>query len=156
MRAGFSMNTDNALYKRGQPAKKDSRLFARWRGGFPGSASSPARQPATESFDICPQASFGTGVCAPTSDVTVSFFVSKRVAFGERIAVVGPTEKLGCWRPSDGLPLQWSEGDIWTAEISLQPGVHEFKVNAASSCVNMLYRGHMHWSIAIKRNASCL
>lgn len=71
-------------------------------------------------------------MCAPAvdtvSDVRVTIAIQKRVNFGERITVVGETDALGRWRPCDGVPLTWSDGDVWSAEISLQPGTHEFKV----------------------------
>jgi hypothetical protein len=43
--------------------------------------------------------------------------------------VVGDTQALGCWSVLDGVPLQWQEGDVWRGEVSLQPGMHEFKVS---------------------------
>lgn len=79
---------------------------------------------------FCPQAA--TAVCPPAidtaSDVRVIIAIQKRVNFGERITVVGETDALGRWSPCDGVPLTWSEGDVWSAEVSLQPGLHEFKV----------------------------
>jgi len=70
-----------------------------------------------------------SGAPGPASNqVRVAIVVNRRVAWGERIAVVGQDEQLGCWQPRDSLPLAWSEGDVWRAEVGLSPGVHEFKV----------------------------
>jgi len=84
-----------------------------------------------------PQA-VATAVCsaAVESPVTTSVLIvvpHKRVGFGERIAVVGHTEALGCWETSNGVLLNWAEGDIWSTTICLPPGVHEFKVGGCSA-----------------------
>lgn len=55
--------------------------------------------------------------------------MTRRVGWGERIAVVGDNNALGAWQPGNSLPLLWREGDVWSAEVSLTPGVHEFKVS---------------------------
>eukprot|EP00882_Tetradesmus_deserticola_P007274 GHRQ01007664.1.p1 GENE.GHRQ01007664.1~~GHRQ01007664.1.p1 ORF type:complete len:179 (+),score=22.37 GHRQ01007664.1:127-663(+) len=59
----------------------------------------------------------------------VTIVLARRVAFGDRIAVVGNTQALGSWSVLDGVPLQWQEGDVWRGEVALQPGMHEFKVS---------------------------
>lgn len=33
-----------------------------------------------------------------------------------------------CSHPMQGLPLEWSEGDVWTASVDLPPSSVEFKV----------------------------
>lgn len=42
--------------------------------------------------------------------------------------VVGSHPALGEWSVQNGLSLEWSEGDVWMAEVTLPPGTHEFKV----------------------------
>lgn len=67
----------------------------------------------------------------PTSSgevVRVAISVSRRVDWGESVAVVGQDTVLGSWQPIQSLPLTWSEGDVWSAVVGLPPGVHEFKV----------------------------
>lgn len=65
--------------------------------------------------------------------VRVSIAVSHSVRWGDRIAVIGQDQVLGSWQPGQSLALSWSEGDIWTAEVVLPPGVHEFKVRPGHS-----------------------
>lgn len=103
----------------------DSQIYC---AGHGSSVKSTITEFSNEGF--CSQAT--TALCAPTldtaSDVKVTIAIQKRVNFGERIAVVGETAVLGRWRPCDGVPLTWSDGDVWSAEVILQPGLHEFKV----------------------------
>jgi hypothetical protein len=73
--------------------------------------------------------------------VRVSILVNHSVAFGDRLAVVGQDKVLGSWQPGDSLPLAWSEGDVWRAEVSLLPGVHEFKVGLRPGCALFCHDG---------------
>lgn len=63
--------------------------------------------------------------------VPVTILLTRRVEFGDRLAVVGQTPELGAWRAADGLALAWSEGDVWCGQVVLPPGQHEFKVRRA-------------------------
>jgi hypothetical protein len=75
-----------------------------------------------------------TAARAPDStcnEVRVAILVNHRVGWGERIAVVGQDKVLGSWQPGESLPLSWSEGEVWRAEVGLPPGVHEFKVSSS-------------------------
>mmetsp|Transcript_35404 Transcript_35404/g.100253 ORF Transcript_35404/g.100253 Transcript_35404/m.100253 type:complete len:447 (-) Transcript_35404:190-1530(-) len=49
------------------------------------------------------------------------------VPFGRSLKVVGSHPTLGKWNPDEGLALEWSEGDIWKAEVALPAGTWEFK-----------------------------
>jgi hypothetical protein len=42
-----------------------------------------------------------------------------QVAVGEKLVVVGNTAQLGDWDEAKGLPLQWSEGHVWTGPVSV-------------------------------------
>lgn len=67
---------------------------------------------------------------APTSEkVKVSFKVPHHVEFGENICVVGAHDTLGSWDVGSSVPLNWSEGDVWTAqlELPLDTGAVEYK-----------------------------
>lgn len=88
--------------------------------------SSPPETPTFQAVAAPAQTSLDTATGAATK---CKFVLARSVAFGERIAVVGETNELGCWKPSHGLLLQWSEGDVWSGEVCLQPGVHAFKVS---------------------------
>lgn len=71
--------------------------------------------------------------------VRVAISVSRRVDWGESVAVVGQDTVLGSWQPCQSLPLSWSEGDVWSAVVGLPPGVHEFKVNIEMPVVHWRY-----------------
>jgi hypothetical protein len=67
-----------------------------------------------------------------SNEVRVAILVNHRVGWGERIAITGQDKVLGSWQPGESLPLSWSEGDVWRAEVGLPPGVHEFKVSSVT------------------------
>lgn len=54
--------------------------------------------------------------------VQVSFYVPFSTKFGESLRIVGADECVGSWNVDNAPLLQWSEGDIWTATISITPG----------------------------------
>ena len=37
--------------------------------------------------------------------------------FGEQFLIVGDDSTLGLWDPSSAIPLNWSDGHVWTAEL---------------------------------------
>ena len=41
-----------------------------------------------------------------------------QVEVGEALMVVGNTAELGAWEQSAGLPLEWTEGHIWTGSAA--------------------------------------
>ncbi|KAL1543552.1 hypothetical protein AAHA92_20514 [Salvia divinorum] len=51
--------------------------------------------------------------------VRVRFKLHKQCAFGQQFLVVGDDPNLGLWDPSEGVPLNWSEGHVWTAEVDV-------------------------------------
>lgn len=67
---------------------------------------------------------------APNANaVQVSFFVPFQTKFGESLRIVGADECVGSWNVDAAPLLQWSEGDIWTATISVPPGTAlEYKI----------------------------
>ncbi|KAG5553194.1 hypothetical protein RHGRI_011154 [Rhododendron griersonianum] len=54
--------------------------------------------------------------------VHVKFQLQKECAFGEKFHIVGDDPSLGSWDPSSAIPLDWSEGHIWTAELEIPVG----------------------------------
>ncbi|KAG6435759.1 hypothetical protein SASPL_100634 [Salvia splendens] len=54
--------------------------------------------------------------------VRVRFKLHKQCAFGQQFLVVGDDPNLGLWDPSEGVPLNWSEGHVWTAEVDVPCG----------------------------------
>lgn len=51
----------------------------------------------------------------------VSFKIPYRCNFGQNLAMIGAGETLGDWDASKCVKMQWSDGDLWTAELALQP-----------------------------------
>lgn len=49
--------------------------------------------------------------------VRVKFKLHKECAFGQHFLIVGDDPVFGLWDPSDGAPLDWSDGHVWTAEV---------------------------------------
>lgn len=52
----------------------------------------------------------------------------KHVEFGQAVAVLGAGEVLGNWAPEYSIPLVWTEGDVWTGQVTVPKGSEaEFK-----------------------------
>ncbi|KAL6503242.1 hypothetical protein OROHE_023871 [Orobanche hederae] len=60
------------------------------------------------------------------NNVRVRFKLQKECGFGQQFLIVGDDPILGLWDPSDGVPLIWSKGHVWTAEIDI-PGSKAIK-----------------------------
>lgn len=54
--------------------------------------------------------------------VTVKFVLEKKCKFGQQFHVVGDAPQFGSWNPKAAVPLEWSEGDIWTKEVDVPVG----------------------------------
>ncbi|KAH7291540.1 hypothetical protein KP509_29G020900 [Ceratopteris richardii] len=54
--------------------------------------------------------------------VKVKFVLKKRCEFGQYFSVVGEDKALGAWIPESSIPMQWSEGHIWTTEVKVSSG----------------------------------
>jgi len=58
----------------------------------------------------------------------VQFWIQFHVEFGQSICLVGSSAELGKWILSDGVPLTWSEGDMWSTMVEIPAGsVVEYK-----------------------------
>ena len=64
-----------------------------------------------------------------SSKVAVAtFWLNFKAEFGQRIRIVGASPALGAWDQNASPELEWSEGHMWHAKISLPRGsVHEYK-----------------------------
>ncbi|KAI3848461.1 hypothetical protein MKX03_031728, partial [Papaver bracteatum] len=51
--------------------------------------------------------------------VRVEFQLIRECLFRQEFLVVGDDPILGAWDPSKAIPLKWSQGHIWTAEIDV-------------------------------------
>jgi len=54
--------------------------------------------------------------------VTVKFVLKQKCKFGQQFHVVGDAPQFGSWNPKTAVPLEWSEGDIWTTEVDVPVG----------------------------------
>ncbi|KAF3334125.1 Glucoamylase [Carex littledalei] len=79
----------------------------------------------------------------PESDsmlVHVRFVLQKECMFGERFYLVGDDPLFGLWDPSNGIPLDWCDGHIWSARLEVPMGKKvEFKF------VLLRLSGEVHW-----------
>ncbi|KAF2306372.1 hypothetical protein GH714_017173 [Hevea brasiliensis] len=49
--------------------------------------------------------------------VHVKFHLKKKCSFGEQFALVGDDPLFGVWDPASAIPLNWSDGHVWTLEL---------------------------------------
>ncbi|KAI5075258.1 hypothetical protein GOP47_0009334 [Adiantum capillus-veneris] len=78
---------------------------------------------SSEGIETVTESSSGTQL------VKVKFVLEKKCEFGQHFNVVGDDESFGAWNPEASIPMQWSEGHIWTTEMEVFVGKRiEFKV----------------------------
>lgn len=53
---------------------------------------------------------------------SVSFVLQHHVDFGEAVCLVGNDTALGAWSVEDCVSMKWSEGDVWTTQLSIPAG----------------------------------
>jgi hypothetical protein len=83
-----------------------------------------ARTPAAD----LPATTAAAATTAQKNKVKVRFWLQFRVEYGQSVVVVGGSPDLGNWVLADGVPLTWSEGDMWNASVDLPAGtVTEYK-----------------------------
>ncbi|CAD5179136.1 uncharacterized protein LOC103988698 [Musa acuminata AAA Group] len=54
--------------------------------------------------------------------VHVRFVLQKECSFGQQFLLVGDDPMFGLWDPEKAVPLEWSSGHEWTAELDLPVG----------------------------------
>ncbi|KAJ4704461.1 Phosphoglucan, water dikinase, chloroplastic-like protein [Melia azedarach] len=54
--------------------------------------------------------------------VHVKFQLQKECLFGEQFFLVGDDPMLGSWDPTSAIPMEWSDGHIWTVEFDIPVG----------------------------------
>ncbi|KAF7119597.1 hypothetical protein RHSIM_Rhsim13G0070300 [Rhododendron simsii] len=64
----------------------------------------------------------GTQTIEPSKTVHVKFQLQQECLFGEQFLLVGDDPMLGSWNPSNAIPLNWSDGHLWTVELDLPVG----------------------------------
>lgn len=89
-----------------------------------------ALQPATLRASLVPEpeseASMESEETQPQEDcsekVHVKFQLQKECAFGEQFLLVGDNPMIGLWDPESAIPMNWSEGHVWSAEMDMPVG----------------------------------
>lgn len=56
-------------------------------------------------------------LCSSGPTVKVKFELQRECHFGQQFKVVGSDPQFGNWDPSAAVPLNWSEGHLWTADL---------------------------------------
>ncbi|KAL5550315.1 hypothetical protein UlMin_000491 [Ulmus minor] len=54
--------------------------------------------------------------------VHVKFRLEKECLFGEHFFLVGNDPLLGLWSPENAIPLNWSDGHVWSVELDIPVG----------------------------------
>ncbi|KAM5583279.1 phosphoglucan, water dikinase, chloroplastic-like [Rosa sericea] len=64
-------------------------------------------------------AGIGIEPAAPSKTVHVQFQLHKKCRFGDNFLLVGNEPIIGQWNPSSAIPLNWSDGNIWTVDLDI-------------------------------------
>ena len=66
----------------------------------------------------------------PASDkVKIEFEIKQKLRYGEQLVVCGNSDKMGRWKPNDGVHLKWSDGDVWKGSVEVPAGGYvEYKI----------------------------
>lgn len=52
-----------------------------------------------------------------TKTIHVKFQLQKECSFGQQFLIVGDDPMFGLWDPSSAIPMNWSDGNVWTVEL---------------------------------------
>ncbi|OAY73206.1 Farnesyl pyrophosphate synthase 1 [Ananas comosus] len=58
-----------------------------------------------------------TLIAIPLKTSHVKFVLHKECLFGQRFLLVGDDSNISSWDPSKAIPLEWSDGHVWTTEL---------------------------------------
>lgn len=73
--------------------------------------------------------------------VHVRFQLQKECLFGEQFLIVGDDPMFGLWDPTSAIPLNWSDGHVWTAELDIPVGKSvQFKLILRAKNGNILWQ----------------
>jgi len=82
--------------------------------------SLPCRAQASPSVSA-PTAKPGT--LAASEPVKLTFSVPFKCKFGQHIAIVGGPRQLGSWNATNGVRMEWGEGDVWHSIVEIDPSL---------------------------------
>ncbi|KAK8466475.1 hypothetical protein PHAVU_008G105500 [Phaseolus vulgaris] len=60
--------------------------------------------------------------------INVKFQLHQKCRFEEQFMVVGNDPMFGSWNPAKAIPMSWSEGHVWTAEMAVPAGKFQYKI----------------------------
>ncbi|KAH7553825.1 hypothetical protein ACOSP7_029304 [Xanthoceras sorbifolium] len=73
--------------------------------------------------------------------VHVRFQLQKECMFGDQFLVVGDDPMFGLWDPTSAIPLNWSDGHVWTVDLDIPVGKSiQFKFILKESTGNILWQ----------------
>ncbi len=55
----------------------------------------------------------------PAGTVSVSLQVPYHCKYGQKVCVIGAADYLGAWNVENAVPMNWTEGDVWVADLKL-------------------------------------
>ncbi|KAJ8483653.1 hypothetical protein OPV22_016138 [Ensete ventricosum] len=101
------------------PAKKlGSGHAVLFRGQRSSSSSLVAASPEVDKLTLDPYVEKADR----SKTVHVRFVLQKMCSFGQQFLLVGDDPMFGMWDPEKAVPLEWSSGHEWTAELDLPVG----------------------------------
>ncbi|KAM2566838.1 hypothetical protein TB1_009290 [Malus domestica] len=57
-----------------------------------------------------------------TKTIRVRFQLQKECSFGQEFLIVGDDPMFGLWDPASAIPMNWSDGNVWTVELDISVG----------------------------------
>ncbi len=56
----------------------------------------------------------------PTAgNIEISFSLPYHCKYGQRLCVIGASDKLGAWDVAQAVPMEWTDGDVWMVDLKL-------------------------------------
>jgi len=73
-------------------------------------------------------------------NMALRFCVHVPCEFGDNVQICGNVDQLGMWDPQRSLPLTWSDGDLWSADIAIdEADVSECEFKVVVACRDGTY-----------------
>nr|CAD1834515.1 unnamed protein product [Ananas comosus var. bracteatus] len=84
----------------------------------------------------------------PLKTSHVKFVLHKECLFGQRFLLVGDDPNISSWDPSKAIPLEWSDGHVWTIELMLLLNIgFIYDVNFLRELSHFIAAGQLHCKI---------
>jgi hypothetical protein len=61
----------------------------------------------------------GREIAVREAAVPVTFKLQYRCNFGQNMCITGVAKTLGSWNVEQAVPLEWGDGDVWSASVHL-------------------------------------